>query len=177
MQVGITIDDVKYNMVCGIERVATVQASEISGMLLDKTYFNDIIGTFLRYTITIAVPYDEEVHYASLYEILTDPVADHRVILPYNQSTVEIVGRIESVSDAYVKQERRNGGLVSLWRKTKFDIIANHPTKEMTLDEVLARGISPLPDVSVLDAGKIYMVNEEGDWVVTSITRADENYY
>lgn len=176
MQVGINIDNTDYNMVCGIERVASITPSEISGMLLDKTYFNDIIGTFLRYTITIAVPYAEEANYASLYELLTDPVADHRVILPYNQSTVEIVGRIESVSDSYVRQERRDGTLISIWRKTKFDIIANHPTKEMTLDEVIARGISPLPEVSELDEGKIYMV-VDGEWVMTSITRADENYY
>lgn len=176
MRVGINIDNTEFNMVCGIERVANVTPSEISGMLLDKTYFNDIIGTYLRYTITIAIPYAEEANYAGLYELLTDPVADHRIILPYNQSTVEIVGRIESVSDSYVKQEHRDGTPVNIWRRTKFDIIANHPTKEMTLEEVIARGISPLPDVSELDNGKIYMV-VDGEWVMTSITRADENYY
>ena len=177
MQIGIIIDDAQYNMVCGIERVANVTASEISGMLLDKTYFNDIIGTFMRYTITIAIPINEEANYASLYEILTDPVADHKIILPYNQTTIEILGRIESVSDSYVRQERRDGSIIKIWRKTKFDIIANHPSKEMSLDEVLARGISPLPEVDKLDAGKIYMVNDEGEWVITSIVRADENYY
>lgn len=176
MQFGITIDDVKYNVAVGIKRTANMTPSEISGMLLDKTYFNDVIGTYMEYEIQIAVPNGEEGSYASLYEVLTDPVADHRVILPYNQTYIEILGRISVVSDEYVGQSRADGGLVNIWRKISFTITANHPSKEYTLDEVIERGISPLPEVSELDEGKIYMV-VDGQWVVTSLARADENYY
>lgn len=176
MHYGITIDDVTYNIAAGIKRTANILPSEISGMLLDKTFFNDVIGTYMEYKIQLAVPTDEEVSYSALYEVLTDPVSDHRVILPYNQTTIEIVGMITVVSDEYVGQERRNGGLVSLWRKITFTITANHPTKEYTLEEVIERGVSPLPEVSELDEGKVYMV-VNGQWVVTSLARADENYY
>lgn len=177
MRYGISIDDVIYNVVTGIKRVADITPSEISGMLLDKTYFNDVIGTYMKYTITIAVPYGKEQEYSQLYEILTNPVADHRVILPYNQTTIEIVGRIETVSDSYFRQENRNGELVNIWRSITFDITANHPTKEMSLEEVLERGVSPYPLVQELDAGMIYYYNKDGEWVTTTLTKADENYY
>lgn len=177
MKYGISIDDVVYSVVTGIQRVAKVTPSQISGMLLDKTYFNDVIGTYMEYTITIAVPYGKEQEYSQLYEILTNPVADHRIILPYNQTTIEIVGRIETVSDSYFRQENRNGELVNIWRSITFDITANHPTKEMSLEEVLERGVSPYPLVSELDAGMIYYYNNDGEWVTTTLVRADDIYY
>lgn len=176
MQIGIVIDNVSYDVVAGIKRTANITPSQISGMLLDKTYFNDVIGTYLQYEVQLAIPHESEPEYAALYEVLTDPVADHRVILPYNNTAVEIVGRIETISDSYVETVHKNNDVVNLWRNITFVITANHPTKEYTLNEVIERGVSPLPDVSELDEGKVYMV-VNGQWVMTSLTRADENYY
>ena len=176
MQNGIVVDNVSYNIVAGIKRTANITPSQISGMLLDKTYFNDVIGTYLQYEVQLAIPHEKEADYEALYEVLTEPVADHTVILPYNNTTVEIVGRIETISDVYVETQHRRNDIVNIWRKISFVITANHPTKEYTLDEVIERGVSPLPDVSELDEGKVYMV-VNGQWVMTSLTRADENYY
>lgn len=171
------IDGTSYDVVTGIKRVAEIKPSEISGMLLDKRYFNDVIGTYLRYTISVAIPYGKEDQYEGLYEVLSNPVSDHHVILPYNQTTVEIVGRIETISDTFFRQERRGGDIINIWRSITFDVIANHPTKEMSLDEVISRGVSMYPDVSELDAGKVYYYNKYGEWVTSRLRIADENYY
>ena len=51
-----TIDGTEYQMPCSIQRQAEVKASNLSGDLLDGTYYNDVIGTYMTYTIGIAVP-------------------------------------------------------------------------------------------------------------------------
>jgi hypothetical protein len=35
------LDGMSWDIPCDIERIAEMKASEISGMLLDKSYFND----------------------------------------------------------------------------------------------------------------------------------------
>ena len=120
-----TIDGARYNMPCSIEREAEIRSSELSGLLLDKKYFNDPLGTYMKYTIAIAVPTGQEQNYAALYELLTNPVAEHRCDLPYNQGRKIIIGRIETVSDKYFQEE--DG--IHVWRGTKFSIVANEPSK------------------------------------------------
>jgi hypothetical protein len=119
------IDGAVYAMPCSIEREAEIRSSELSGLLLDKNYFNDPIGTYMKYTIAVAVPTGQENEYAGLYELLTNPQAEHRVDVPYNQGRKIIKGRIEAVSDRYYHEE--DG--IHVWRGTKFSIIANEPTK------------------------------------------------
>lgn len=155
-----TIDGIEWDVPCRIERMAEITASEISGLLLDKTYFNDVLGTYLRYNISIAVPIGMEEDYAELYEILTDPVDAHTFILPYNQTEVTITARVETVSDKYYRVENGN----KIWRGTKFTAIAIHPTKSIELEEAVARGISPIPDVQNPEIGDVYEFTENG-WV------------
>jgi hypothetical protein len=162
------IDGARFDLPCHVDREATMQSSDLSGLLMDKTFFNDVLGTYLRYSAQIAVPIGKEDIYSQLYEILTEPVEGHVFELPYNQKTVTITGRVESVQDIKYK---------STWRGIKFAIIANNPTKEMSLDEVIERGISELPNVSPLDRGKIYMVNEYGEWELFDIGDADVRKY
>lgn len=123
------MDSVRYNVVCAIEREAELKASDISGLLMDRTYFNDVIGTYMRYTITLAVPTGEENNYAQLYEALTDPKKDHVFDMPYNQGRKIFVGRVEAISDQYYHEE--DG--IHIWRNTKFTVIANEPSKVNTL--------------------------------------------
>jgi len=169
----ITIDGVLWEIPCKITREAEIRPSEISGLLLDKSYFNDVIGTYMTYTISIAVPLNMRDQYAAIYEILTNPVDGHTFILPYNGSTATITGRVENVQDEYV----RLAGGGAYWRGTQFTVIANHPTKYYSLSEALTRGRAPLPEVSVPHDGDTWHYTD-GAWVYGSgYDDADEIYY
>ena len=166
------IDNNEIDLPCTIERVAELSASDVSGILLDKTYFNDVLGTYMKYTIAIAVPVGREGLYASLYEVLSDPVDGHEFVLPYNQETIEITGRVQTISDKYYREE--NG--VQIWRGTKFEIIANHPSKELSLSEVIERGMTPLPDVRFPNIGDFYEYLSTG-WTYIELSGDDDTEY
>ena len=167
-----TLDSVQWNIPCDIDRTAEVTASEISGMMLDRSYFNDVLGTWMRYSVRLAVPADQAEAYADLYEALASPYESHTVTLPYNGTTVTLVGRIEVVSDGSI---RVNGG--HHWRDTTFDIIANHPTKTMSLAGVITRGMSPWPVTVEPTIGETYMYSEDG-WIPYEMyPDADGVYY
>ncbi len=121
-----TVDGTDFNIPCSIQRTATVESSSISGMLLDKTYFNDVIATYLSYDITVAVPFGMEEDYAALYEILSEPTAEHSFILPYNQEDVEVTARVESITDTFYRHERG----ANIWRGINFTITSTRPDKE-----------------------------------------------
>ena len=126
------IDEVQWDVRCKIERVAEMKASEISGMLLNKHYFADVIGTFLTYNISLYLPFGKESEYTTIYEKLTEPVGEHTIIGPYNQSTIEINGRIENIKDTYLPR-----GSSNYWMEISFSFISNDPIKTMTLEEVI----------------------------------------
>ena len=147
----ISIDGAEWNVPCDLERTADITPSEISGMMLDKTYFNDVLGTFLTYDVTLAVPPTMEDEYFQLYETLTDPVDAHQFVMPYNGSTVEITARVERVTDVYVLLKSKR----QLWRGVKFTAIANHPTKRMNYGEIVTIGRSPVPDTPESVAGQV----------------------
>lgn len=154
-----SIDGASWDIPCTIERTAEITASEVSGMLLNKQYFNDVIGTFMQYSVSIAVPIGRESDYKYIYEMLTNPVDAHSFILPYNDAYIEITGRVQTVSDKYYRNINGTNG----WRGTKFTIIANHPSKEMGLSEAIQRGLTPLPLVQHANAGDVY-VYRTGAW-------------
>lgn len=163
----ITIDGYEWDVPCDIGREAEVTPSEISGLMLDRSYFNDVLGTYMRYDVTLAVPPSREADYATLYETLTDPVDAHMFVLPYNQSTITLTARVESVQDVLVYTTSHK----QLWKGIKFTVIANHPTKAMSLGQVIERGKSPLPEVIGLPIGTLYVLTEDG-WVDASIPYA-----
>lgn len=125
-----TVDGMEWNFPCTIERVSEVKASSISGQLLNGDYFNDVMGQYLRYTVTLVVPRKQESEYAALYEILTSPVAQHEFVFPYNQGTVNVKGRMERISDRYIKEGNDN-----LWRQTKFEVLSNKPKRKANLTQ------------------------------------------
>jgi hypothetical protein len=169
-----TIDGIEWDVPCNIDRTAEMQASDISGMLLDKTYFNDVIGTYMKYDISLAIPMGYFDRYTDLFEILSNPVDAHTFVFPYNQTTIEITGRISVVSDRYYRKE----GNVQIWRGTKFSVIANHPSKEMSLTEVISRGTTSIPDKVEVPDGTIYEWDaENGIWNMITLDDADEVYY
>ena len=163
----ITIDGYEWDVPCDIEREAEMTPSEISGLMLDRSYFNDVLGTYMRYDVTLAVPPSREADYATLYETLTDPVDAHMFVLPYNQTTLNLTARVENVQDVLVYTTTRR----QLWKGIKFTVIANHPTKSMSLGKVIDRGKSPLPEVIGLPIGTLYVLTENG-WVDATIPYA-----
>lgn len=154
----IGIDGSQWQVPCDITRVSEIRSSEISGMMLDKSYFNDVIGTFLKYDVLLAVPTTMQDSYANIYETLTAPVDAHTFVMPYNQGTIQITARVESVSDVYVYSATNK----QYWRGVKFTAIANHPTKTMGLSEVITRGKSPLPEAIGLPVGSVYELKSTG---------------
>lgn len=158
-----TIDGISWPYPCKITRTAEVTASEISGLLLDKSYMNDVIGTYMSYEVTIAVPKDRGSQYATIYESLTDPVDGHAFILPYNSGTISITGRVVSVSDNYV---RMPGGAIA-WKGTTFTVIANHPSKSESLGTVITRGRTPFPTSASVTVGSTWQYTANG-WVLVS---------
>lgn len=120
-----TIDNVEYKMPCSISRKAAVKSSGNSGGLLDGTYYNDVLGTYMEYDITVAVPTGMEDTYSQLYEMLTDPVPEHIVTMPYNQTTITFTARVETVSDKLYREE----GTTRIWRSTSFTVTASEPQK------------------------------------------------
>lgn len=167
-----TIDGMQWDVPCQIDRTAEIRASEISGMLLNKQYFNDVIGTFLSYDITVAVPRKKTADYTRLYEILTDPVDAHAVMVPYNQGNITITGRVEQVRDSYIKINNST----NYWHGISFTIISNAPTKTHTLGEAITRGLAPLPDAGSAQTGLLYMFNGSY-WEEVDLESADEKAY
>lgn len=166
-----SIDGVSWTIPCQIERKAEVTASEISGLMLDKTYFNDVIGTFIRYDVAIAVPKGMEAQYYEIYELLTHPVGYHDFILPYNGNIINFNGRIESVSDEWVLNNGQNW-----WKGVRFTAISNNPVKTIEQGELVNYGLTAFPDINTATIGEVYQLTANG-WVNMHFDNADIKYY
>ena len=132
MQYGISVDGVTYDLAIGVKRTSRVISSDISGMMMDLSYYNDVIATFVDYDITVAVPLGKESDYASFYEAITDPVSSHTFIFPYNNTTVTVDARVAITSDEHV---RSVSSTAVLWRRTTFTVLGNTPIK--TPDDIV----------------------------------------
>ena len=155
-----TVDGLQWTYPCDISRQADVRASSISGLMLNGTYFNDVLGTYLRYTIKLVVPLNERAAFNPIYEKITDPVGYHTFTFPYNQTTVTITAKVESVKDVFVRLP--NGG--QYWKGIEFDAVSVAPTKAQTEAEAIAYGLPPLPLNIAPEVGDTYSWNGE-EWV------------
>lgn len=163
----ITIDGTRYDARCDIERKAEIKASELSGLMLNLDYFNDVQGTYMSYGVALTYPLRDKNKYAALFEILTEPVDGHQFAIPYNNSNITITARVSDVSDRLI--EPRGGA--PYWRELRFTITANHPSRAVSLGQAIQRGRAPTPDVIQPPAGTTYTwVN--GRWE-TSASYAD----
>lgn len=147
-----TVDGLQWTYPCDITRQADVRASSISGLMLNGTYFNDVLGTYLKYTIKLVVPLNERAAFNPIYEKVTDPVGFHTFTFPYGQTTVTITAKVESVKDVFV---RLPGGL-PYWKGIEFDAVAVAPTKAQTEEEAIAYGLPPLPNDVAPETGDTY---------------------
>lgn len=167
-----SIDGLTWDVPCTVERTANITPSEISGMLLDKSYFNDVLGTYMEYTVQVAVPFGREDDWNTIYEALTAPVDGHTCVFPYNGSTINITGRVESVQDGWVRMPQSH----NYWKAIRFTVISNAPSKTMSLSQVIARGRSPLPEIATAQVGDLVECTANG-WVPAEYGDADTTSY
>lgn len=166
------VDEIAWDMPCTLQRVSEVESSDLSGMMLDKSYFNDVLGTWLKYSITVAVPKGKEGEYAALYEVLTSPSNYHRFNMPYNNSRVNINGRVQTVSDTYVRLPNDR----QTWRKITFDVIASTPSHTAALGDIEDHGLTPYPEDVSASIGDLFEYTRAG-WVQRFYGNADETRY
>ena len=163
-----SIDGMDWDYPCTINRVADIESSSISGMMMDGTYFNDVLGTYLRYSVSVAVPIGKESKYDAIYKLLTAPDSYHRFEFPYGQTMVSINGRVSMVSDSFV----RLSGSKQTWRKITFDVTSNTPTRRGER----SYGITPYPAAPSVPVGTLFEKTADG-WQKADIADADSRRY
>ena len=165
------IDGLTWDIKCDIKRIAEMKASELSGLMLDRSYFNDVLGTYMSYEITLPAPMFLQDRYATIYDLLTNPADGHEFVIPYNQGYITITARVEKIEDIYAEIP---GGRWTYWKETKFTIVSNYPSKSKTLGEAITAGRAPMPPVSSPTIGDAYIYTATG-W--ETIPDADSTYY
>lgn len=168
----LTIDGVDYDVKCRVRRQGDVRDTDISGEMLDGSYFHDVAGTYYDYEISFLYPLYNRNKYAAIYEALTQPVEGHTFILPYNNTQVTLVAKVDLVDDELLELE--NGQ--QYWRSLSFTLTANAPTKQMSLDQVITRGVAPFPDVATPAEGTSYTWNGS-EWVAAVVYDDADNIY
>lgn len=167
------IDNTEWPYPVDITRNAEIRSSDVSGEMLDGSYYNDVLGTYMNYTVKVVGPLNRRSELYILYEMLATPVPDHTFVLPYNNDTVIVVGRIEGISDVYVRLA--NGE--QYWRGLQFNIIANTPSKEVTAAGIVSRGRSLMPSFPDVSEGDTYTWHD-GAWMQTvDYNNADITHY
>lgn len=153
----LSIDGLTYDVMCSIRRQGDVRDTDISGELLDGSYFHDVEGTYFDYQISFLYPLYDKSKYDALYEHLMQPVDGHVFILPYNYNTITLTAKVDLAYDDMLEMD--NG--FKFWRALTFTLTSNAPTKEVTLSGTLTRGRAPLPVVSEPSMGDSYTWNGE----------------
>lgn len=167
-----SIDGVEWNIPCQVIRTAEIKSTDISGMMMNGVWYNDVIGTYMQYEVAIAVPITMRDEYYAVYEILTQPVPYHEFILPYNAEVVTFNGRIESISDEYVYMGEDN----NWWKGVRFTVISSTPSKVATADGIINYGLPQIPYAIDPEIGDYYQFTASG-WVLADVYEADEVAY
>lgn len=170
-----SIDGVEYRVKCTTTRSAEIKESQISGIMMDGQIFRDVVGTYYSYDIRLEMPLKNKNRYASLIERLTEPVDGHPFVLPYNNGSIQLTGKVVSPRDVYKTLESG----YTYWDGLQFSIAANHPTKQQTLTEAIRRGITAGPYPEVVEDGDTYTYSKNaGGWVpVPQYEDADSTEY
>ena len=168
------VDGVQWPYPVSVSRSADIRASDVSGQMMDGTYYRDVVGTFMSYTVRVAVPLSERQRYTSTYDKLIDPVDAHEFILPDSAGgSITFTGYTSNVSDVYV----RMADGTPYWRGVQFDVTANVARKRKTYTETIERGRTIFPDVAEHNEGDQWTWTD-GAWALTkSYTSADSKYY
>lgn len=167
------VDGVEWTIPCDITRTSEITASELSGMMLNRMYFNDILGTYLQYEVKLVPIPSQMGEYYTLMDVLTQPVGEHEFTMPYDNGEVTFTGRVEQISDVYVRMP--GGG--TYWKGVTFTAVSIAPTKEMSHSEAISRGLPALPDVAMPNIGDTYTWTVNGWEAASGYPDADTTAY
>ena len=172
------IDGIEWEYPCQIDREIELTDSDISGLMMDKRDFHDVIGAYMRYDVTIAFPIivgssgAEKSDYYSLYNALSDPLEAHEFVMPHNDGELTVTAHVSNVKDTYVRLPRD----VEYWQGISFTITSIAPTKTYTLGEAISRGFAPMPDEGSAQVGELYEYTADG-WELVEFVNADDVSY
>lgn len=168
-----SIDGHEWPYPVDVSREADIRSTDLSGELMNGVYYNDVKGTYFNYTVKMAVPINKRGDITLYYDALTAPLSSHTFVLPYNQETVTLLGRVENVSDVYVRLP--NGG--TYWRGLQFTILASSPSKVVSDSDYYNRGIGVLPEAAIHNEGDTWIWHN-GRWELSaSYKNADTTQY
>lgn len=125
---GFTVDGNTYDLVYGVSRQINKRSTDLSGYMMDGSYNSDVIGTYVQYDVTMAVPSGNEAEYAALFLVLEDK-NNHEFVMPFGQGTKTFSGRVTGLSDTFVKAQ----GNTQIWRAIKFTVTSNEAEDGSTL--------------------------------------------
>lgn len=132
----IYIDGTAYKFPMQLQRNIDKRESDNSGLLMNKRYHTDYLGTYISYNVSVVIPFGKEFEYANLFEMLALPIEEYSFTIPYNQETITFDGKIENLSDThweeYIDERNRK---VTYWRHISFDIVSVEPILEVDTDE------------------------------------------
>lgn len=120
-----SIDGVEWNIPCTVQRSFDIEDTAASGTMLNGHKNHDVLGTYLSYNISLAVPVTMMNDYYAVLSKLIDAVGEHMFVLPYNASYITFTAKVENLSDTYLM-----GPGMNLWRGISFSVTANEPVSQ-----------------------------------------------
>lgn len=138
MTTNFVADGIPWSVPCKIVRTMEIKGSAVEGMMMDLSWFNDPLGTWLVYTIVIPVPANKTAEYCALYELLSNPVTEHSFTLPYNDGHYTFSGRVRKLQDNWHKMYDGN----AYWECDAFEITPNAPYKKIVNGQIVIEGIT-----------------------------------
>ena len=128
MQKYIKIDGVTYDgiRVLSVKRSFAVTDGENAGRLATSgRMVRDIIGTFYNYEFTVDPKQSAPETYDAFYQVITSPVDEHEVVVPYGQGSLTF--------DAYITTGDDELTLIgegcNRWKNLSFNVIAMAPQR------------------------------------------------
>ncbi len=98
------IDGLGYDVIVkkdgGVNREADIADGPLAKRSMAYRMRRDLAGTFYNYTMAFDTTYLNVAQYDALYEILTAPVDNHQIMVPYGQGFLEYQAYISKVTDS-----------------------------------------------------------------------------
>lgn len=122
----LSVDGKKYDvLVTGLKRSFQVLDGENAERALSGRMIRDIIGTFYNYEMTLQPKIGKYADYDALYEVLSAPVASHKVVLPYGQRTLTFNAYVTAGQDNLIRKKSTE----SYWTGLTVQFIAMAPQR------------------------------------------------